>query len=261
MPIATRTYPPDIAATITQATLFAGIRDALSAVFGVLPLKSYAVGTEQHAIWRIIGDATKAFGSGFYRLRVTAALAVSHVIAAGFTDATNALVSASGENHTVTYVANLPVRMLGFATDEYKFLSVIQGTVPQLLGCFRPGDALAYDENAHTKFFIAANADATSVASPTNTPYTSALTTNLGNPNMANVDAALQLRSQFLGFWIWGPNNSGIVASTSIDLASGCCVGLARTDTFNVPGTNPPEQYFVHRAVAGGLMFRIAGAP
>lgn len=260
MPIANRIFPPDLAPPITQTSLLTAFRDALSSLFGVTPLKSYVVGTEQFTVWQLIGDSTKAFGSAIYRLRVTSQLLVSHAIGSSFTDATNTLVNPSSEVHATTYSSTVAIRSAGFSTPEYRFLSIIQGVTQQLLGYFRPVEAPAYDEASFPRFFIPQSVDCTTVASPSLTPYVSGLSTNLGNTQMANADTYLQLRSQFLGFWIWGANNSGIVANTSIDLASGCCAGMVRGDTFNIPGTNPLEQYYVHRGIAGGLMFRIAGA-
>jgi hypothetical protein len=258
MPNATRTFPPDIPATITQANLFAGLRDALSGVFGTPPLKSFTSGTDQMAVWQIVNDATKTFGSAFYRLRVTTALAVSQLVGSGFTDATNTVGNPSADAHPVTYVGGIAIRMRGFSTPEYKFLSIIQGTSQQLLGGFRPPEAPAYEESGFPRFFIGQNADFTNIVGSTLTPYVSALTTSLGNTNMANADNYLQVRSLSQGFFIWGPNNSGIIASSSEDLSSGCCFGLSWDNTFNVPGTNPAETYFVHRGTAGALMFRLS---
>lgn len=258
MPNATRTFPPDIPATITQANLFAGLREALSGVFGTPPLKSFVSGTDQMAVWQIVNDATRTFGSVFYRLRVTAALAVTQLVGSGFTDATNAIANPSADTHPLTYLSGVAVRMQGFSTPEYKFLSIIQGANQQLLGGFRPPEAPAYDEAGFPRFFIGQNVDFTNIVSPSLTPYVSALTTSLGNSNMGVADSHLQLRSQSQGFFIWGPSSSGIVARSSEDLVSGCCSGMSWSNTFFVPGTNPLETYFVHRGVAGALMFRLS---
>jgi hypothetical protein len=257
MPIATRTYPADLSPPITQAALFASFRDALSAVFGVAPLKSYTA-TDMFAVWQLVGDASKTFGRAFYRLRVTAGLVVYHNLASGFTDATNTLINPSGDLHLITYNANLAVKMLGFSTAEYKFLSINQGAIYQMLGYFRPPDAPAWEESAYPRFFVSNAADLSLCFCTALTPYSSSsFATSLNNPNMGTVDSVLQLRSQIQGFWLWGPSNSGIVAQTSADLVQGACTGLSREDGFRVPGTNPPEEYFIPRPGAGALMIRI----
>jgi len=227
-------------------------------VFGTPPLKSFTSGTDQIAVWQIVNDASRAFGSIFYRLRVTAALAVTQLIGSGFTDATNAIANPSADTHNLTYLSGVAIRMQGFSTPEYKFLSIIQGTSQQLLGGFRPPEAPAYEESGFPRFFIGQNADFTNVVSSSLTPYVSGLTTSLGNGNMAIADTYLQLRSLSQGFFIWGANSSGIVARSSEDLASGCCSGLNWGNTFTVPGTTPTESYFVHRGLAGSLMFRLS---
>jgi hypothetical protein len=62
MPIAVRSFPPDIVAPITQASLIAGIRDGLIAAGFPAPLKSYTTGTDQFVVWQLVFDPLKTYG-------------------------------------------------------------------------------------------------------------------------------------------------------------------------------------------------------
>lgn len=258
MPAATRSYPPDIPSPITQVTLLSGLREAMIATGFPATLKQYSSGTDQFVVWQLVSDATKTYGTAFYRLRVTSGLAVTHAIGATWTDATNTLGNPSSELHSVTYSGSTPIKCLGFSTNEYKFLLVTQGATQQLLGYFRPPDAPSFDENSFPRIFIPSNQDLTTCSCTGLSPYGSTLTftTSLGNSFMASPDSFLQQRSQALGFFLYGPSNTGIIARSSDDLGMGATSGLSRGDTL-VDATDNTKQYFVNRGVAGGLLIRI----
>lgn len=257
MPAATRSYPPDIATPLTQTTLLSGLREALIATGFPAPLKQYSSGTDQFVVWQLANDPTKTYGTAYYRLRVTSGLAVTHTIGATWTDASNTLGNASGEQHSISYSSSTPIKLLGFATNEYKFLLVTQGNTQQLLGYFRPPEAPGFDESSFPKLFIPTNQDLTTCACTGLTPYgTTVFSTSLGLSQMASPDSFLQQRSQALGFFIYGPTNTGLIARTSDDLGMGATSGLARGDTL-VDAADNTKQYFVNRGVAGGLLIRI----
>lgn len=255
MPPATRTFPSDISTPISQSSLFAGLRDALTGVFGTNPLKSY-IATDQFAVWELLGD-TKTFGRAFYRLRVTSTLAVTHAIGATWTDSTNTLGNPSGEVQSMIYASGTPVRLLGFATNDYKFLLNVQGTTPQLLGWFRP-TAPNFDESSYPRFFIPSNSDLTTCVCTGLSPYGSTIsfTTQLGQTQFGGPDTFSQTRSAAQGFWIYAPSNTGVLGQASEDLALGACTGMARGDTF-LDATDSTKQYFVTRGAAGALLIRV----
>ena len=260
MPIAVRSFPPDIVAPITQASLIAGIRDGLIAAGFPAPLKSYTTGTDQFVIWLLNFDATKTYGRAFYRLRVSAALGVSHAVGAGFTDATNTLVNPSAEQHLQTYQNNAVIRIWGFRSDELCIVSIVQGTtIHQILGYFRFADMPSFDEGSFPKIFISTRNDAQTLSCTGLSPYGSVnllFDTSLANSAMANPDPYLSQRSQATGILVYGPNNGGIIGRSSEDLATGACVGMSRGEVFQTP-TNPVEQYILLRPAAGALLIRI----
>lgn len=258
MPAATRSYPPDIATPLTQTSLLSGLREALIATGFPPPLKQYSSGPDQFVVWQIVGDATKTYGTAYYRLFVNSALNVNHMIGATWADSSNTLGNPSSALHSVTYSASTPIKFLGFSTNEYKFLLVTQGATQQLLGYFRPPDAPSFDENSFPRIFIASNQDLTNCSCTGLSPYGTNLTfnTSLGNSQMASPDSFLQQRSQALGLFLFGPANTGIIARTSDDLGMGATSGLSRGDTL-VDAVDSSKQYFVNRGVAGGLLIRI----
>jgi hypothetical protein len=222
------------------------------------PLKSYTVGTEHFATWSLDFDLTKPYGRTFYRLKVTSALAVSHAIASGWTDATNTLVNPCTDTSVTTYLSNVPIQFWGFVTDEYKILSCSQGALQQLLGYFRFADVPAFNENSFPRLFIPSKNDLESVFTTALTPYGSTvLFTSLLQTTMGNADPYLGQRSQASGIFLFGPSNSGIVGRSSDDLAMGACLNMSRGDVFQVPNTSPVEQYILLRPGAGALLLRI----
>jgi len=258
MPIATRTFPTDISPPLTAVSLRDGLRDSLIRAGFPPALKTYTVGTDQFAVWELIFNPAKAFGRAYYRIRVTSGLVVTHSVGSSWTDSTNTLGNASTETQLTTYASTVAVKSWGFSNEELTLLSIAQGSVIQLLGFFRFADAPAFDEASFPRIFIATTNDVGVLVCTTLTPYSaSSFNTSLLNANMAGADTFLQQRSMASGFFLFGPTNTGIIARSSDDLGMGACVGMTRGDIFQVPETDPIEQFVVLRPVAGALLIRI----
>jgi hypothetical protein len=259
MPPAIRSFPPDIPSPVTQASLIAGLRDGLIAAGFPAPLKSYTTGTDLFVIWRLDFDPTKAFGRCFYRLRVTSALLVSHMISANFTDSTNTLVNPSSDSHSTSYLSNVPVKMWGFRLDEGILLSVSQGSTHQLLGYFRFFDCAAFDESSFPRCFISRTDTAGSLTCTGLSPYgTNLLFSNsLENIALSNADPYLQLRTLMLGILLYAPSNNGITGRSTDDFASGACVGMVRGDTLQNASVTPAETFLLLKPGAGALLIRV----
>lgn len=255
---ATRTYPLELQPTLTQLALRDGLRDALSQVFGISPLKSYGAGTDLYSVWEVVFDSTKAFGKAFYRLKITSGLVATQAVGASFVDSTNALGNPSAEAHSVTYAANQPVSMLGFAGDGYKLLLNFQVSNQQLLGFFRPPFAPSFNEAAYPRIFVPQTVDMSTVYCTGLTPYsgTTSFSTIWGLANMGIADVGSQTRSLIPGGWLWVPSNGGILAQCSEDLAVGACAGMTRGDDLRDPN-DASRLYYVTRGVAGALAIRI----
>jgi hypothetical protein len=259
MPSAVRTFPVDLNPPLTSVSLRDGLRDALIAMGFPPPLKSYATTTDQFCVWQLDLDTTKTFGRAFYRLRVNnTTLGVTHAVGSGWTDASNTLANPCADTHNTNYVSNIPLQFWGFVGEEFKLLSISQGTTQQLLGYFRFADAPAFNEVSFPKIFIPSSSDVATVASTGLTPYSgTALTTSLLQTLMQNADPYLQQRSQVTGIFLFGPSNSGIVARSNDDLSMGACTGMTRGDIFQIPGSNPLEQFILLRPGAGAMLIRI----
>lgn len=258
MGIATRTYPPDINPPITAASLIAGLRDGLIAAGFPQPLKNYVVNTDQYVIWELNFDSTKAYGKCYYRLKVTSTLSCTHAVGATWTDSTNTLGQVTAELQPLSYVSNIVVKGWGFKSEELTLLSVVQGANTQLLGFFRFAEAPAFDESSFPKIFIPSTNDVNTLYCTGVTPYSSSsFVTSLLNPYMSTADTYFQQRSQTTGFFLYGPSNTGIIARSSDDLAMGSCSGMTRGDVFQVPDSNPLEQYILLKPAAGALLIRI----
>jgi hypothetical protein len=257
MPIAARSFPADINPPLTAASLRDGLRDALVVAGFPAALKSYVVGTDQYAVWELVFN-TKTYGKAYYRIKVTSGLVVTHAVGATWTDSTNTLGNPSAESQSTAYLANVAVKSWGFRSDELCLLSTVQGSATQLLGYFRFLDAPAFDEASFPKIFIARTNDVDSLTSTALAPYsTFTYSTSLNNAVMATADLFLQQRSQVTGFFLYGPTNSGVIARSSDELSMGACASMVRGDIFQVPDTNPLEQYLLLKPGAGALLVRI----
>lgn len=257
MPVATRTFPADINPPLTAASLRDGLREALVAAGFPPALKSYAVGTDQYAVWELVFNPA-TYGKSYYRLKVTSNLVCTHAVGAAWTDSNNTLGNASADTGSTSYVSNVAVKSWGFRSGELTLLSISQGSTLQLLGFFRFADAPAFDDVSFPKIFIPASSDVASVVCTGITPYASGtFLTSLLNPNMSAADTYFQQRSQAGGFFLFGPTNTGIIARSSDDLAMGACVGMTRGDIFQVPDSDPIEQYILLRPGVGALLIRI----
>jgi hypothetical protein len=258
MPVATRSFPNSIPATVTQASLLAGIRDALVAAGFPTPLKQYQIGTELFCIWRLVFNAARPAGTAFYRIRVTAGLIVSHTIGSAFNDATNALTGAVTDVHSTTFSANLPINFAGFQSSELVLALATQGTTVQFnAGYLRLENAPQWDDEGFCRVFIANTNIFTALVTITPSPYgaTTSFTTSLNVTQMAEPDSLSGLRSSENPFKIYGATNTGIIATSSFDLGMGANSGMAVGSIHIPPGTE--EEWYVTRPGPGTLIIRV----
>ena len=259
MPVATRTTSSPLAATLTQASLIAGIRDALVAAGFPAPLKSYTVSTDMYVIWQLVFDAAKPLGTIYYRLKVTSTLIASHTVGTTWTDASNALGNAPADVHATTFTASQNITFTVLQSSEISLALCTQGTTVQFnAGWLRLADSPQYDEIAYPKIFIAGSSNFATLVTTSLTPYgsTTAFTTSLNNSNMADADSYYGQRSLVGPFWLWGPTNTGIIAMSSPELGMGANNAMSFGALHNPPGTT--ESWFVTRAGAGTMVVRIA---
>jgi hypothetical protein len=258
MPIATRSYPQTLPATITQAALMAAIREALILSGFPQPIKQYISGTDLFCVWALVFDATKAAGTAFYRLKVTATLVVSHTVGSGFTDSTNTLLGALVDFHLVAFTANLPIEFAGFQSSELILCLCTQGSTLQFnAGYLRLENAVQWDDAGFCRIFLATTATFTNLNVPTPSPYgtTASFVTSLNASQMQDVDSTTNTRSTIDGIHIWSPSNMGVAAWSSLDLSMGANSGMAAKSLHTPQGTT--REYYVSRPGAGTLLIRV----
>jgi hypothetical protein len=258
MPVATRSFPNSIPATVTQASLLAGIRDALVAAGFPIPLKQYQGGTDLFCIWRLVFNAAEPAGTCFYRIRVTTGLTVSHNIGSGFNDSTNALTGAASDAHLITFTSNFPINFAGFQSSELILCLCTQGTTLQFnAGYLRLENAPQWDDRGFCRVFICNTNVFASLSTITPSPYgtTVSFTTSLNVAQMAEPDLLSGLRSSETPFKLYGATNSGIIASSSNELGMGANSGMA-LGSIHVP-PNTEEEWYVTRPGPGTLIIRV----
>ena len=259
MPVATKTNPTSLAATLTQASLIAGIRDALVAAGFPAPLKQYTVSTDMFVLWQLVFDAAKPLGTIYYRLKLSSTLVASHTVGTGWVDASNSLSNAPSDVHATSFSASLGVTFTTFQSSEICLALCTQGATMQFnAGWLRLADSPQYDEIAYPKIFIAGSNNFSSLTTTSITPYgiTTSFTTSLNNASMADADSYYGQRSLLGPFWLWGPSNTGIIAMSGPELGMGANNSLSFGSLQNPPGTT--ESWFVTRSGAGTMVIRIA---
>jgi hypothetical protein len=258
MPVATRSSPVAIPATITQASLLAGIRDALVVAGFPAPLKQYTVGTDLFCVWRLVFDAAKAAGTAFYRLKVTSGLAVSHTVGSGFADATNALTGALTDFHAVTFSASFPINFAGFQSSELVLALATQGSTTQFnAGYLRLQNAPQFDDQGFCNVFLATSNTFASLSTITPSPYgsTASWVTSLNPTQMQDPDPLSQERSSEAPFKLWNAASAGIMCSSSPELGMGANSGMSIGSLHIPSGTT--EEWYVTRPGAGTLIIRV----
>jgi hypothetical protein len=258
MPVATRSFPVAIPATITQSSLLAGIREALVTAGFPSPLKQYTIGTDLFCVWRLVFDATKAAGTAFYRLKVTSGLVVTHTVGSGFADATNALSGALTDFHAVTFSANFPVNFAGFQSSELVLALATQGSTTQFnAGYLRLQNAPQFDDQGFCNLFLSTSNVFTSLSTITPSPYgsTASWVTSLNATQMQDPDPLSQERSIEAPFKLWNAANTGIMCWSSPELGMGANASMSMGSLHIPSGTT--EEWYATRQGAGTLIIRI----
>ncbi|WP_029635987.1 hypothetical protein [[Scytonema hofmanni] UTEX B 1581] len=247
-----------LGASFTQATLFAAIKAAtLDAGFSN-PIDDYTSGTDRIAVYAFVTDASKTYGTTYYRVRVTTAFSVSISLYQAWNSTTHTGTNGSGEYTSSTLIASNTVNFVALAGgSEYKFVFITQNTTFIPLCVIVPSTRPSWWNlnNWNYAFLLVTNSLNVAVSTGLN-PYSN-VTSNLliNNALMATANPQSNLSDVMTGLIFMSSSTRGISGKTSDDLGSACVFASSR---YNIIATDTMDQNFlIINPVAGGLVIKI----
>ncbi|BAZ36972.1 hypothetical protein NIES4101_28930 [Calothrix sp. NIES-4101] len=256
MAIATRT-DTSLAATISQTTLVNALLTAFANAGFSSPFDNYTSGTDRILVYKVDVDASKTFGSNYLRIRITSALQVLQQIMAGWNTSTKAATNASTEVSMGSLSTSSLIQFVALSGgNEYKFISLTQGTVFMLLGILMPENRPSWwDLNAWTWGFIFTSTTLLALRSSSKFPYTVSEYEFLSSTRMGIANPQTNRRDIFAGNILLTSSNAGGAGKTSDDICLACGNGGSRYDTLSFPGDT--KQYLLINNTSAGLAVRI----
>lgn len=258
MAIATR-IDSFVAPTLTQATLFDGIKAAFNNAGANAPFDDYTSGTDRIVVYAIALDASKTYGTTYLRIRLTTGFVIGQQLYSTWNTSTKTGLNPSAE---ITYTALIVTTQVNFTAlngaAEFKLVMLTQGAIAIALGFVSPANRPAWwDLNAWNYCFLATAATFAVFRSTNLNPYSSSdndSSLNIARMGTANVQT--NRRDLLPGVIFYSQTNQGISGRTSDDLVMIAGSGTTRYDTIQIPGDT--KQYLLLNPASGGLAVRIA---
>lgn len=258
MAIATR-IDSFVAPTITQLTLYDGIKAAFTNAGYSTPFDDYTSGTDRVLVYAVVLDATKTYGTTYLRLRITTGLIIAQQLFATWNTSTKTGLGASVEIVFTTFVSNAQVNFTALnGGSELKIVMAGQGTLVLPLGFISPANKpVWWDLNAWNYCFISLGSVFTNLRCTAFNPYANSdFDSSLGLARMGIANNQTNRRDVLPGLILYTQTNQGIAGRTTDDLVSVAGTGTTRYDVLQIP--NDPKQYLLLNPVSGGLAVRIA---
>lgn len=242
----------------TQATLFAAIKAAMTSAGFSTSVDDYTSGTDRIAVYTFVTDASKTYGTIYYRIRLLSNFTVLTGLYTTWNTITHTGNSASNE---ISFTGFVATNSVNFTTlnggTEYKFVFVTQGSTFVPLGIIAPVNRPNWWNlnNWHYAFMwqtSTLNAFAGSTTNPySNNLYTLLLNSSLmlnSNQQTGNTDILTELI-------LLSNSGRGIAGKSSDDLGLGCLSASSRYNT--IPTDNINQNFLVINPVAAGLVVKI----
>lgn len=245
--------------TITQQSLYDGIKQAFVNAGYSVPFDEFVSGTDKVLVYQAVIDASKTYGTAYLRIRVTTTFVVAQQILATWNTATKAGTGGATEVVYTALVANAAVNLMALNMGvEAKLILLYQGTVYYPLGYVSPSNRPSWwDLNAWPYAFVPTANTFTLYRSTTVNPFANTEhDTTLGSVRMGTANVISNRRDVLASIVFFTQANQGIVGKSSEDFAMVSATGLSRFDIFQTP--TDLKQYLLLNPVAGGLALRIA---
>lgn len=259
MAIATRT-DSFLAPTITQQLLYDAVKQSLTNAGYVPPFDEYTSGTDRIAVYAIVLDNTKIYGTTYLRVRVTTTFVVAQQLYSTWNTSTRTGINPSTEHLSTAFLATTQINFVALnGGSEYKFSLIQQGALFYSLGYFAPVNRPAWwNLDAWNYCFHPMDATFQSFRGTGVTPYTtnnSTYDTSLNNGRMATANQQTNRRDIVPGLLFYNQANQGVSGRSSDDLVMTAASGATRYDTFQAPSDT--KQYLLLNPASGGLAVRI----
>jgi hypothetical protein len=241
----------------TQATLFDAVKLALANAGYSAPVSDFTSGTDRIAVYSIVLDGAKTYGTSFLRVRVSNAFVVGTQLLATWNPATNTGTGGGTEIVNTALVTTTTVNFVALnGGSEYKLVLVYQNAIYFPVGFLSPANKpVWWDLNSFNYCFIPAAITFALLRGTTLSPYAnSELDSTLNNARMGIANTITNRRDVLPGVVLFTQANQGIAGRTSDDLIMLAASGTTRLDTIQIPSDT--KQYLVINPAVGGLCIR-----
>ena len=221
-----------IAATLTQASIYAGIKSVFSSL-GYTAYAEYISSGTLFVVYQKVFNS-KTFGNIFLRIGVTTGLAISQTIGTAVDTATNTVANASPTIISNAFTAATPIDIRSFKSQasEYDLIHIRQGGSPYIiLGWLKPSVLNNIDENSYTAALMFASvSNSVSLLGTALNPYSNANYSAYSNGYLTYANH-YGLRDLFPNMPILTSTGRGIFGLTSDDFAIGAGSGLGTLES------------------------------
>jgi hypothetical protein len=242
----------------TQATLFAAIKAAMLNAGFSNPIDDYTSGTDRIAVYAFVTDATKTYGTTYYRVKVTSALGISSTLFATWNVTSHSGTQQGAEANYSAFSTSNTIQFTALnGGSEYKFVFLTQTTVIIPLGVIAPENKPNWWNlnNWNYAFYLAATS-LTTLQGTTLSPYAnSSYSLLINNSLMINANLQTGDTDVLTGLIVLSASGRGIAGKTSDDLGSACVNATTRYNTIATDNIN--QNFLIINPVSGGLVIKV----
>ena len=259
MAIATKT-DSFIAPTITQQSLYDGIKQAMSNAGYSTVFDEFTSGTDRIVIYAIVLDSTKTYGTTYLRVRITSSFVVGQQLYSTWDATAHAGTNPSTEYTSTAFLNSVQINFTALnGSTEYKFVLIQQSALFYPLGYISPANKPNWwDLNAFNYCFHLVDSVFFNFRSTSITPYAgnnSTYDSSLNQSRMGTANQQTNRRDILPGILFYNQANQGIGGRSSDDLVMVAGNGTTRFDILQAPGDN--KQYLLLNPASGGLAVRV----
>lgn len=248
-----------LAPGFTHQTLYNAAKTALNNSGYITLFDEFITGTDKIAVFSIVLDSTKTFGTTYLRVRITATFVIAEQIYATWNATTHVGTNGSSE---IVYAALVTTSQINFTSlnggSEYGFSIFNQGVNTFILGAVAPTNKPSWwDLNAWNYCFLPTTATFSLFRTTGLNPYANTENdTTLNTPRMNIANTQTNRRDLLPGIVFYNQSGQGISGRSSDDLVMVAAGGTTRYDVVQIP--NDPKQYLILNPAAGGLAARFS---
>jgi len=243
----------------TQATLIAAIKTAMLAAGFNNPVDDYSFGSDRIFVYAFVTDATKTYGTVYYRIKVTAAFAISATIHSSWNSTNH-----TGNNGSLEFIfatlanTNTVIFTSLNGGTEYKFVFLTQALSTIIpLGVISPANKPNWWDLNQWNYAFFWNANTLNALTGTTlNPYANNnYTAFLNDSRMGAANVQTGLSDILTGVLFFTNANRGVTGKSSEDLGSGAVLSSSRYNT--IPSDTVNQDYLIINPVAGGLVIKV----